>query len=841
MNNTKILGVVFLIFIFESTVTAQVKPLHPLVIVLDSLETKFDVVFSYHDTNVIGVLSPLPESNLTLAAALIVLKKSTGLEFEQINDRFITVYKSMSTKINICGYIKDKETNEAIDGAAVHAKDVYAISNDLGYFEISVDFKLDTVIFIRHIGYRRKKIFKNKWSEECGDIYLVNKPIRLKEVVVKNYLTKGINKLEDGSLRLNVQSVNILPGVTEPDVLYTLQVFPGINSLDETVSNINIRGGTNDQNLILWDGVRMYQSGHFFGLISAINPYFSRRTTLIKNGTSASQGYSVSGTINSRSDNRIAKSFKGSAGINLINADVEFKIPVTKKSSLHIGLRRSISDIITTPVYKQYFNRVFKDTEISNPSNTIDTLVDSNENFKFIDLNIKYLINISRKDRLRIGLFSFSNSLKYQESELVNGAVESKISSLEQDNLILNIRYNRFWNKKIRTSVSGYLSFYKLNSLNFDILKAQRLIQENEITDVGFKVTSRYIINRKIDIFSGYQFSEVTAYNLEDINNPNFEIATKNRLGSHALFLESNLKFSAGKTNLRFGLRGNYLDKYHRFILEPRLAFNQKFLSTFSLEILAEAKHQTAIQIIDSQDDFLGLENKRWVLSNEDDIPIIQSRQLSLGINYHKNDLLISADAYYKNVDGIISSSQGFQNQFEYIRSSGSYDVYGIDVLVNKRFTLANTWISYAYAKNNYFFKDFTPATFPNNLDITHSLSLGISYNINHFELSAGVNYRSGKPFTQPVNENSIVDDKIIYKSPNGSQLEFYSRLDMSAKYNFNLSKKVKALVGISVWNVLNKKNIINVHYHINEANEIEQIKQEALGIVPNLNFRVYF
>ena len=100
---------------------------------------------------------------------------------------------------------------------------------------------------------------------------------RLEEVVVTNYLTKGITKLNDGSTIVKPESFGILPGLIEPDILQTIQALPGVLSIDETVSNINIRGGTHDQNLFLWDGIKMYQSGHFFGLISAFNPYTTKQ------------------------------------------------------------------------------------------------------------------------------------------------------------------------------------------------------------------------------------------------------------------------------------------------------------------------------------------------------------------------------------------------------------------------------------------------------------------------------------------------------------------------------------------------------------------------------------
>ena len=125
----------------------------------------------------------------------------------------------------------------------------------------------------------------------------LNSTQRLEEVVITNYLTKGISKTNNGAIQVNTKAFDNLPGLIEPDVLQIIQNLPGVISVDERISNINVRGGTNDQNLIIYEGIRMYQTGHFFGLISAFNPYLSKGVRVSKNGTSELYGDGVSSTI----------------------------------------------------------------------------------------------------------------------------------------------------------------------------------------------------------------------------------------------------------------------------------------------------------------------------------------------------------------------------------------------------------------------------------------------------------------------------------------------------------------------------------------------------------------
>ncbi|MCK5368539.1 MAG: TonB-dependent receptor plug domain-containing protein, partial [Cyclobacteriaceae bacterium] len=572
--------------------------------------------------------------------------------------------------------------------------------------------------------------------------------------------------------------------------LQTIQALPGIQSINETVSDINVRGGTNDQNLVFWDGIKMYQSGHFFGLISAFNPYLIKDVVLIKNGTSSALSDGVSSTIDIRTDNQVSQTFSGGAGINMLNADLFLKIPVARNVSIQLSGRRSISDIVQTPTYEQYFNRIFRNTDVTNSTDpAADSLVGSDERFNFYDISAKLLYDITPKDKLRINFLKVFNTINYEENALIDNEPETKTSGLDQESLATGLYYSRSWSDKLLTTAQLYYSAYELGAINFDVLNDQRLIQENKVLDTGIKLDARLDLSSAFDLLTGYQFYEIGVSNLVDINNPVYRRLIKKVLRNHALFAEGNYSSVSGNTHLRIGLRANYFEKYNQLIIEPRLAFTQRFLNNFSVEILGEMKSQSTTQVIDLQNDFLGVEKRRWILANEEDIPIVKSKHISAGLRYQPGNLLISLEGYLKQVDGITSSSQGFQNQFQYIRSSGNYYVHGLDFLINQRFGFFNTWLSYSYADNTYDFPEFAPSVFPNNLDIRHTATFGSSYQINNFQVSVGINWRTGKPVTLPA---EISDGEIIYEKPNSSRLDDYLRVDLSAKYLFKISERVQ-------------------------------------------------
>lgn len=687
------------------------------------------------------------------------------------------------------------------------------------------------------------------YEKLSDDIYVVRNLVQnitnttqtLDEIIITNYLTKGIILKNGGITNLKPKAFGILPGLLEPDVLQTIQALPGIQSVDERVSNVNVRGGTNDQNLILWDGIKMYQSGHFFGLVSAFNPYLTDNVIISKNGSSAIYGDGISSVIDMRSSNTISNTFTGGAGINLISADAYSVIPLGDKTELQLSLRRSITDVIETPTFDQYFKRIFQDSDLTNNLSGNNT-VSQNETFYFYDTSVKFLYDISKKDKLRFNFFNVYNNLDYEEQATINNANEALNSELIQGNTSAGITYLRNWNPKLSTSTQLTFSNYKLNATNFDVINNQRLIQENEVYDGSLKIDLNYHINSNINFLGGYQFTEVGISNLQDVNNPLFRSFIKEVLHTHSIFSEFKFVSHSKNINASLGLRGNYFEKFSKSNLEPRLSFSHRFLDFFRIEILGELKSQTTSQIIDLQNDFLGVEQRRWILSNDTTIPIIKSQQISTGLHYSRNNFLVSLETYIKDVDGITTRSQGFQNQFQFVNAIGGYQVKGIDFLINKKFEDLSIWLSYSYSKNDYTFDSLNAGeSFPNNFDTRHAASFAGAYTYNNFKLALGLNWRTGKPLTEPDTSQPVVNNAINYNSPNANNISDYLRVDTSATYDFKIGNTTQATLGISLWNILDRENIINTYYILNRDDSVSKIENFSLGITPNASFRVQF
>ncbi len=806
----------------------------PLVDAISIIEDRFQYKFTFADDTIEGILVESIQNELSFEQILEFLEQQTGLTYSILANNFVSINKK-STSFIICGSLKDNYTKSALEGATIQGKKSSAVSDKDGNFELEV-FTLTETIIVGHLGYQTVYRLADTFIiDDCSEISLEPKTEALSEVILHNYITKGIDKANDGSFQIDYKNFGILPGLIETDVLQTVQALSGIQSTDETVSNINIRGGTHDQNLILWDGIKMYQSGHFFGLISAINPLITRKAALLKNGTSPEYTDGVSGTIIMNTDTAINDRFGASLGLNLINADAFADIPIGKQSSLQITGRKSIRDIVETPTYSQYSNRISQDSEVDEQE-----LLASDIGFDFYDINLRWNYNITNTDKLRVNFLTINNELVFTENATINNIERSRQSSLIQNSLAGGIWYQKQWNDKLRSVVQVYETDYDLKSINANLQQEQRFLQENKVSETGIKLKGYYDITEKMTLLNGYQFIETGISNLNDIDTPVFREKRDRVIRTHSLF--SQVHYTPQKnTSLNLGVRYNYNDKFNTHIIEPRLSYNQKVFTYFNIELLGEFKHQNTSQIINFQNDFLGIEKRRWILSNDNDIPVVKSRQVSLGLQYSRLGWLLNAEGYYKKVMGITARSQGFQNQYEFVRAIGDYTVKGMDFLVNKRYKNLSTWMSYSYAYNTYIFEAFDERVFPNNVEIKHSVTLGSSYSFRDFKISAGLNWNSGLPTTRPLPEDPVSENRINYQDSNSSRLDEYLRLDISATYDFKISNKIQAHTGLSIWNITDKENVINNYYQINQQNLPQEVVESSLSITPNATFRVSF
>lgn len=816
--------------------------------ILNDIASKHKIYFNYIEDEIsIFKITP-PNSNLNLNEKLNYISLKTDLKFEFISPNYISIINNKKLDKPLCAYLKDKETNEPIEGVLIEivSLNTRTLSNKDGYFEL--DNKSEYLIKFSLLGYQTLTLqSKDIYVINCPTIYLEKSVTLIEEINTSIYLTKGVSKTDNGTFEIKPKRFGILPGFSEPDVFQTLQQIPGITSADETISNINVRGGTHDQNYISWNGIRLFQTGHFFGLISALNPNLANKISISKNGSSAFQTEGVSSNITISTHDHWIEKNQTTLGVNLLNVDFYSKIKTSKKSNLELSARRSITDFYKSPTYKRYYNRVFQNTVVTNLENQTTIPIQNKDNFYFYDFTTQFHQKIGNKNDLFIDFIHISNHFELEQNKLDSQTFISRNSFLKQQSSGGNVTFKRNWNSKNSTEINLYASNYILSSVNESILNNQIFTQENNVLDTGIQLSNFHKVSNQFSFNNGYQLNEIGIRNIDKITSPAYSRKVKEVLVSHAIIFEGIYTSKNEKIKTILGLRNQYYEALPKWLFEPRMTFIYSFIKNVKVEIQTERKHQATSQIIDLQQDFLGVEKRRWILSNGTDIPIITNQQVSIGLHYaNEKKWLLSAEGFYKEVDGITTMSQGFQNQFEFTKSTGKYETKGFEGLIQKQWKRWTTWISYTLTFNEYHFFELTPNTFPNNFDIRHHIGSALIYDYKKLKLAFGGRWFTGKPITLPQSNTPIFTSpetpEIVYNEPNSSRLEDFIQFTISGSYQIIQNKKNKLTLGFSILNLFENQSIFNQFYKINtSSNTIEQKNSYTLERTPNVFLRYTF
>jgi outer membrane cobalamin receptor len=843
-----------LIFFFSLIVRAQENIQFteaPLTEVLKTLEDKYDVKFSFNPNFVQNKYVNLSLDNTPLAEVLVKIESDLGVSFEKVDERYYILKNKMY--LTFCGYLKDATDYSSIEGGTISnaAQTIGVVSDTSGYFELKKISPSDT-LYISYLGFRTLEIPSNQLAKTCDTFLMSPDSYVLNEVIVKEYLAAGILKTRDGSIKVKPGNLDILAGQSEPDILQNIQLLPGIESPSETASGLYIRGGSPDQNLILWDGIKMYNSDHFFGMISAFNPYIAASATVSRSGTKSEYGDRVSGVIDIKTDDDIPKKTEGGLGLNMTHFDAFLKVPLSDEVGVLVSGRRSITDVFQTPAFNQFSKKVFQNSSITeNQMNFEPEFSENNEQFYFADISLKLIAALSDKDQLIISSLYTKNQLDYSFKD--DDFDLNTSDKLGIENQGINMSWQRNWNPKFSSKTQFYYSAYDFQYEGKDnyFENSLPITKTNNIKELGASLHTVWHLNNQFTFSNGYQFfSNRVAYLLQEgdlSDSDDFESPT------HAVYTQLNYS-KPQSWYVDAGLRASYYVGFEAVFFEPRLYIERLFGDHFRIKASAEIKNQAVSQIIEFTTQDFGLENQVWALSGSEGFPILKSDQLSAGFLFTKNGWNLDLDAYYKNINGLTSFTRGFESANDNF-SEGSSTTKGIDILLKKKINNYSTWVGYTYSLTDFIFDDLNNGNaFRGNNDINHSLTWSHAYQWNDFQFSLGWKFRSGIPFTKALGTQLDADGftVISYGTINAETLPAYHRMDISALYDFKISKKEntpQAKIGFSLLNLYGRDNLLSKSFGLfssvdendNPTIELGQIDKFSLGLTPNVVFRLNF
>ena len=679
---------------------------------------------------------------------------------------------------------------------------------------------------------QRYIIIKEKENVLSGIQFLDN-------ILITGYLTKGIQKNKDATFTIKPKKLEILPGLIEADILESIQLLPGIVSLNETATGFTVRGGSLDQNRIIWDGINMYHKGHLFGMLSAFNPNSTSDVIFHNKGTHSRFGERVSSVIDISSMNSITDKFVVGIGVNGINVDAYLEAPIIEdKLSLQVAMRRSYTELFQSPSFNKIAKKVFQNTKIDNIENT-------NNKFNFLDYNIKLNFKLNENNSFYASTIYIDNSLDYLVRDQDLNDSYNDILAINNDGFSLG--WDKKWNQNLSQNTQLFLSRYSL-AYNFISSKSTQMEsnfeKRNEIYDSGLSTEFGLDFNKVNNLTFGYQ------YVLKDVSYLFKETADltiildqdKTIVRSHSVYLQYLYK-NPKLFDISLGLRTNYYEELDAVRFEPRILLFKDIFKNLKIQLSGEIKNQIISEIDETVLSDLSLENKLWRLADGETFPIINSKQLSLGFLYSTEGWSFDVDAYLKQIKGKNALSLGFLNPNDSRFHKGEQSIFGIDFYLKKDFNYFKTWISYSFNDviSNYEGLN-NNENFISSINIRHSFTTSVAYKLKNFQIALAWNWRSGKPFTKSyVSPN----DQFYYLGINTERLPYYHRLDISSTYSFNFSKKnkLKGKLGFSIRNIYNQKNLISREYigNNNLENSVEIIDKYSLEITPNFLFRITY
>ncbi|MEO1654337.1 MAG: TonB-dependent receptor, partial [Bacteroidota bacterium] len=259
-----------------------------------------------------------------------------------------------------------------------------------------------------------------------------------------------------------------------------------------------------------------------------------------------------------------------------------------------------------------------------------------------------------------------------------------------------------------------------------------------------------------------------------------------------------------------------------------------------------------------------------WVLGTEGAIPPVRNRQTTLGLVYNQKGWLLDLELYYKRIDGLISSnySRGGDNQ-RLDFTPGEGNIWGLDILLKKRWKWYRNWLSYSFAQADNTFPGLqvelglTSSTFPSFLDIRHQFQWIQTVELGAFEFSLAWTFRSSLPITEPIGTREItefVEDEngdptnviaeqffaLEWGEINARRLPNYHRLDFSIWYRFpnNPEAAWQGKLGLAWLNIYNRQNIQNRAFYVDdpEGNVVIQSEEQLfIRSTPNISLEFRF
>lgn len=735
-------------------------------------------------------------------------------------------------RATMAGYIRNVASGEPIIGAAVYIDNprIGTTTDQFGYFSITLP-RGRHELKIRSIGLKdtRRRILL--YNDGKLDIELEDDIIPLKEVVIAAEKDVNVAGLQMGQQRVDIRTIKQIPSAMgEADLLRVVLTLPGVKSVGESATGLNVRGGATDQNLILYNDAFIYNPSHLFGFFSAFNPDMIKSVELYKSGIPARYGGRLSSVLEVLTRDGNKKKFAGSGGIGLLTGRLTLEGPLIKdKTSFIIGGRSTYSNWLL----RQLRNTSFRNSRASFYDLNLHITHDFNEK------NTLYLSGYLSQDNFRLGsdtTFGYQNrnaSLKWKHifnnklySVFTGGysgyqyKVSSELNPVNAYQLDFSIHqanlkadFNYYPNAQHTVDFGVSTTHYKLLPGNFQPLGSKSLIRQDVVPaeqglESALYVGDKFDISPRLAINVGLRYSLYNYLGPKDVYvyAPGLPIRVANI--TDTLIYRKNQSIST------------YHGPEYRFSARYALSSETSVKVSFNRmrQYIQMLSNTTAISPTDI-----------WKLSDSQLKPQVGD-QFSLGIykNFKNNTIETSVEGYYKTLENQLDYRSGanlilnHHIETDVIQAQGI--AYGVELLVKKVTGKLNGWVSYTYART--LLRAQNPIAsesinqgryYPSNYDKPHDFTMISNYKLSRrFSLSFNFTYSTGRPITLPLAKYTLGNaQRLVYSERNQYRIPDYYRADfaMNIEGNHKIRKLAHSSWTIAVYNLTGRRNAYSVYF----------------------------
>ncbi|MDC3166337.1 TonB-dependent receptor [Candidatus Marinimicrobia bacterium] len=757
--------------------------------------------------------------------------------------------QSMTASIN--GFVRDDASGEPISYANVFLSNssIGAATNSDGYFVLSgIPLGLYEVNATM-IGFAVFKEKVNLSNEEPVrlEIRLIEEAIKGTEVLVTAERQKFERSMESSQIALDLREINSAPAFVEPDVFRTLQMLPGVQTTSDFSSALYVRGSTPDQNLIMLDGIAIYNPYHLGGIFSTFNTDAIKEADFHAGGFPARYGGRMGAILNVINREGNTEKITGSANLSLISSKALIEGPIPKwkgiKGSWMISGRRT------------YIDKVVNALNLPSGSKNADgSDVPLEFPYYFYDYQIKTNIDFNQDHRLTFTRFYGDDVLDFsfedpsvtvsnenvtiqQESQFgldwpwgnqTNGLTWRWIVSPKMiaKTFLSNSRYRFDFDLSFQSrDTYSYIDSTVINFTNFnwniyDIIKDQTLESEVQYKySNDHEITSGFQI-KKIKFDLGIQYDLGT----QDTSFTWNPLSLKNNTQEISFFLQDRWEVSE-RLKIRSGLRLTDYNLHKKIYLDPRIGVKYHISEDIALKGNWGLYHQF-LTTANNQDENLRLV-ELW-LGIPKEKPASVSEHIIGGIEYMSpRNIFYRIELYQKKFENLLTLKQDNANQYEGASQDTTINEFwdtrgnsnGIELLVKKSSGKFNGWVGYTFSETKYFTE---PSGWHNpNFDRTHTVNIVGNYELtSDLELSAALTQSSGNPYTKILGrvydwEQSLFNnsywypiDSYLVGEKNTERYDDYFRVDIG------MTRKGGNLFGLeydTYWQIMNLTRHINI------------------------------